>query len=468
MRRRLGAGVAAAVLAGALVACTGSSKAADAPSERPPAAKSCAEVQCEGTLDGARYRIIMPARWNGALLLYSHGYRFAQPVPPDFAKPATDAVPAPGEDVARVLLDDGYALAGSSYSRNGWAVPEGVAAGERLYDYFATTVGRPRRVYLWGDSLGGLVTETLAEKGLPWVSGAAPLCGVLGGTNENLDVALDVAYAVKTLLVPGLQLTGYASHQAAVAQWRMGQQAIVAAAAQGGARGARLALVAALVDAPDQTSRFDGSTPSSAAGAAAEAAITGLGYGTYGRFEIEQRVGGNPSSNADTDYTSRVTDRERATIDALGGSGTTDRLLQLLERGRRVTASQPAREKAAALGEPTGDLRVPTVTMHTTDDPLVLVQNERLFGERVTARDRARQLLQLYVQPPTTYAAPAPYGAGHCNFTAAQRVAVIDLLDGWARTSKRPDPARLADALYDAQGVVTDFQPPPWPAAADS
>lgn len=468
MRRRVSSGAVIAVLASLLAACTGSPKAADSPSEQPLAAKSCSQVQCEGTLDGARYRIVMPARWNGTLLLYSHGYRFAQPVPPDFAKPATDAVPAPGEDVAKALLDDGYALAGSSYSRNGWAVPEGVAADEKLYDYFATTIGRPRRVYLWGDSLGGLVTETLAEKNLPWVSGAAPLCGVLGGTNENLDVALDVAYAVKTLLAPQLRLTGYASHPAAVAQWQRGQRAIVAAAAQGGARAARLAMVAALVDAPDQTSRFDGSTPSSALGAAAEAAITGLGYGTYGRFEIEQRVGGNPSSNAGTDYRSRISDAERTTIDALGGSGTTDRLLQLLARGRRVAASPAAREKAAALGEPTGDLRVPTVTMHTTGDPLVLVQNEQLFGERVAARDNARRLLQLYVEPPKTYAAPAPYGAGHCNFTAAQRLAVVDLLDGWVRTGKRPDAARLADALYDARGVVTNFRPPAWPAVSNS
>ncbi|MGN6301642.1 MAG: hypothetical protein ACTHN8_11200 [Angustibacter sp.] len=468
MRRRAPAAVVVAAAAALLAACTGSPTAAQTTTEPPLAAKSCSQVSCEGTLDGARYRIVLPARWNGTLLLYSHGYRFAQPVPPDFAAPATDAVPAPGEDVAKALLDDGYALAGSSYSRNGWAVPEGVQADQQLYDYFATTIGRPRRVYLWGDSLGGLVTETLSEKGLPWVSGAAPLCGVLGGTNENLDAALDVSYAVKTLLAPTLRLTGYASHQAAVAQWQLGQRAVVSAAAQGGARAARLALVAALVDAPDQTSRFDGSTPSSRIGAAAEAVITGLGYGTYGRYEIEQRVGGNPSSNAGTDYAARVSEAERTAIDALGGPGTTDTLLRQLARGQRVSASSSARSKARALGEPTGALRVPTVALHTTDDPLVLVQNERLFRDRVASAGRSGQLLQLYVQPPQTYAAPAPYGAGHCNFTATQRLAVVDLLDSWVRSRHRPDAARLADALYDARGVVTDFTPPPWPAVADS
>jgi hypothetical protein len=384
-------------------------------------------------------------------------------VPPDFAAPATDAVPAPGADVAKALLDDGYAIAGSSYSRNGWAVQEGERADEQLYEYFAAQVARPRRVYLWGDSLGGLVTETLAEKGLPWVSGAAPLCGVLGGTNENLDIALDVAYSVKTLLEPRLRLTGYGSHDAAVAQWKLAQHAVVAAATTGGDRAARLTLVAALVDAPDQTARFDGSTADSRLGAAAESAITGLGYGTYGRFEIEQRVGGNPSSNTDTDYGARVSAAERRTIDALGGPGTTKSLLKLLAAGPRVRALDAARQRAAALGEPTGALRVPTLTVHTTDDPLVLVQNETLFGDRVDAAGQAGNLLQLYVAPPTTYVAPAPYGAGHCNFTTAQRLAVVDVLDGWVRTGSRPDAARLADALYDVKGLAGDFTPAPWP-----
>lgn len=468
MRRTRGgrAAVAASALLPLLVtACTaGTGDAASSSSATTVAAKSCSEVACEGVLDGARYRILLPQHWNGTLLLYSHGYRFAEPAPPDFATPSTDAVPAPGEDVAAALLDDGYALAGSSSSRNGWAVPEGVSAARQLYTYFAGTVGRPRRVYLWGDSLGGLVTQTLAEQGLPWVTGAAPLCGVLGGTNENLDLALDVAYAVRTLLQPRLRLTGYTSHEAAVAQWKLAQQAVVSAATLGGGQAARLAMVAALVDAPDQTARFDGSTPDSRLAAAAEAVITGLGYGTYGRFEIEQRVGGNPSTNAGTDYGRRVSAAERAGIDALGGAGTTDRLLRLLAAGSRVAASPAARSAARDLGEPSGALRVPTITLHTTDDPLVLVQNESLFADRVAEAGRADDLLQLYVSAPSTYVAPAPYGAGHCNFTGDQRVAVVDLLDRWVRDGQRPTPAVLADVLYAVRGITSDVTPSAWPS----
>ena len=464
---------AAALAAGALVlsGCTGQDgRAAAAPHSAradtsPLTARTCRQVACEGTIGGARYRVVLPATWNGTLLLYSHGYRFAKPVPPDFAAPDTSAVPAPGQDVADRLLAQGYALAGSSYSRNGWAVQEGVSADIALHDWFVKNVGTPRRTYLWGDSLGGLVTETLAEQGLPWVSGAAPLCGVLGGTNANLDLALDVAFAVKTLIRPQLRLTGYRSHEEAVKEFEATQRALVSTALSGLQGAAEVALVAALVDAPDQTARFDGSTPVSRISAAVEAALTGLGYGTYGRWEIEQRAGGNPSSNVGVDYATRVSPAERQLVDLAGGPGTTDALLARLAKAPRVTAAAAARTRADALGDPTGDLRVPTLTLHTTKDPLVLVQNESLFAGRVAKHDDQGSLLQLYVAPPPSYTAPAPYGAGHCNFTTQQRLAVVDLLDRWVRSGRKPDAGVQADALYDAKGVDQTYRPPGWPAS---
>lgn len=473
--RRTAPTLAVAALVAALAACSGGgasdddSPGADAAgavdtSTASLAFAGCDAVECEGTLDGARYRILTPTTWNGTLLLYSHGYRFAEPVPPTFDPPATDAVPAPGEDVAQALLAKGYALAGSSYSSNGWAVQEGVRADERLYQFFAEKVGKPRRVYLWGDSLGGLVTQTLAEKDLPWVSGAAPLCGVLGGTNANLDVALDVAYGVKRLVLPSLVLTGYTSHRQAVQQFDAAQKAIVAQASASGDGPAKVALLSAIVDAPDQTSRFDGSTPVSRISAAVEAAVTGLGYGTYGRYEIEQRVGGNPSGNAEADYAARVSDSERQLVDLVGGPGATDRLLARLSAGR-VEADPAARKKADALGRPTGDLTVPTLTVHTTDDPLVLVQNERLFGDRVRAAGQVQSLRQLYVAPPATFTAPAPYGAGHCNFTVDQRLTTIDLLDQWVRSGEPLTGSVVHRATSAVEGFSAGFTPTAWPAA---
>ena len=137
--------------------------------------------------------------------------------------PSTAAEPAPGysegdTSVSDALLAQGYALAGSAYATNGWAVEDGVKADEDLYAYFTKEVGTPNRTYVWGDSLGGLITQMVAQKHPEWVSGAAPLCGVLGGPVANVNLSLDVAYALKTFMNPDLKLSGFTSWDDAVAE----------------------------------------------------------------------------------------------------------------------------------------------------------------------------------------------------------------------------------------------------------
>ncbi|HKT37708.1 MAG TPA: hypothetical protein VJR48_05005, partial [Ktedonobacterales bacterium] len=57
-----------------------------------------------GSIDGAAYLIQVPENWNGALVLYSHGY-----VAPGQANPAQDV----GDAITgQWLLSNGYALAG--------------------------------------------------------------------------------------------------------------------------------------------------------------------------------------------------------------------------------------------------------------------------------------------------------------------------------------------------------------------
>jgi hypothetical protein len=429
--------------------------------------KSCDQVACTGDLGGAAYEIKLPDKWNGTLLIYSHGYRQAEPSPPDFAPVNTDPAPAATDEVASALLAKGYALAGSAFKTNGWDVLDGVAADEALHTFFTQKIGTPDRVYVWGDSLGGLITETLAEKHPDWVSGAAPLCGVLGGGNLNLDLALDVAYAVKTLIYPDLKLTGFASHDEAVANWQGAYDAITKAGGDLTNGVPAILLTAALVDAPTQTKTYDGATIESQVRARAEAILTALGYGTYGRYEIEQRVGGNASGNDGTDYSARVSDAERSLIETVS-SGATDKLLAKLDAGERVTADPAARAKFGTMGNPTGNLQDPTVTLHTSADPLVLVQNETVFKDRVyAAKGRIGDLMQIYTTPPASYPEDtgAPYGAGHCNFTTSQRVGLIDLLDGWVRDGRVPGAAAVTAAFPGDDSVTTAYIPTAWPAA---
>ncbi|MEO9237322.1 MAG: hypothetical protein ABI418_04440, partial [Jatrophihabitantaceae bacterium] len=339
-------------------------------------------AQCTGEIDGAKYAIKLPQKWNGTLLLYSHGYRFATPAPPSFDPVETNAqlsstdTDGTGSDpVSSKLLDEGYALAGSAYKSNGWAVGDGVKAGEQLHDQFVKLVGTPKRTYVWGDSLGGLITEVIAESNPSWVDGAAPMCGAVAGPNYNFDVALDVAFAVKTLIDPRLKLTGYSSDSDAANNWKQAAALVEKAAGDTAGGGtAKVLFIAALADAPTATATYDGHDLTSQVKARVEALLTALEFGTSGRYELEQRVGGDPSDNTKADYDSRV-DASEASLIALAG-GDVAKLKQQLDAAPRITADAAARDAIEKLGDTTGALSVPTLTMHTQADPLVLVENE--------------------------------------------------------------------------------------------
>jgi pimeloyl-ACP methyl ester carboxylesterase len=423
----------------------------------------CDKVACSGTLEGAKYQIQLPEKWNGTLLLFSHGYRAAESSPPDFAPVQTDAQASPAEAASTALLAKGYALAGSAYKTNGWAVADGVAAGEQLHDFFVQKVGTPKRTYAWGVSLGGLITELLAEKHPDWVSGAAPMCGVLGGTNLNFDLALDVGYAIRTLIAPAFKVEGFSSFQDAAANFDLAYKQVLAAA-RTPAGIAKLLLIGALVDAPTQTQNFDGSTLQSRGSALVESLVTALVFGTTVRQDIEQRVGGNPSGNVDADYGPRVSASERALIETVS-AGSTDKNLAVLARGSRIAPDSAAREKFAALGTPAGDVKVPTLTVHTEADPLVLVQNEGVFAGKVAASTaKTADLVQVYTKAPATYPKPAPYGAGHCNFTGDELTGTLTVLDNWVRNGAYPAGPAITAAFGSDTGLDLTYRPTPWPA----
>src|ERR1700693_4712242 len=83
--------------------------------------------------DGATYLIQVPSKWNGTLLLYSHGY-----VIPGFSNPAVDV----GDPITgSYLLANGYALGGSSYASTGWAVQQALPVQIQVLDTFKKLVG---------------------------------------------------------------------------------------------------------------------------------------------------------------------------------------------------------------------------------------------------------------------------------------------------------------------------------------
>lgn len=131
--------VAAVLLAGALPASTG------------------AEITLEtGELDGARYTLARPARWNGGLLLLAHGYRAPdRPLIADLY---------PERLARRTLLEEGWMVAKTSYRRNGLVIGDAIADLDALRAHVAKTFGEPARVLLEGESMGGLIVTLIAER----------------------------------------------------------------------------------------------------------------------------------------------------------------------------------------------------------------------------------------------------------------------------------------------------------------
>lgn len=429
----------------------------------PSPASADGEMHASGRTANGRWVLDVPADFNGTLLLWSHGYSFT-PVA------ASNAPTAATRDS---LLDRGFGLVGSSYARGGagWAVREGVRAGIEAVGIAERRIGgrRVTTVLAWGNSLGGLITQTIAERRPDLVDGAAPLCGVLAGTNRNLDLALDVAVGVKRFFYRPLKLGNYRSRAQAQANFDAASAAILAKlsdpATQTGATGRVLGL-AALSGASAKTKTYGGTSTTASVSAATESLLTALNYGTLGRYDIEQRVGGNPSTNLGTDYRKRVTTAAAERFTAFGfGAGLLAAYAQTLQTyGERVGADASARRAAGRLGNPTGNLSDPTLTMHTVFDPLVIVPNERVFTRRVARHGDSALLRQLYITPPD-YTTGAPYGAGHCNFTTDQFVAVVRALDGWVSSGDRPGDAELAALFASQPGALDlDYKPARWPA----
>jgi dienelactone hydrolase len=379
-------------------------------------ARAQAATTYTGTLaDGATWQIRVPAAWNGTLLLYSHGYR--SPGSPNPAQDVSDPL------TGGWLLDHGFALAGSSYASTGWAIKEALADQAAVLDTFEATVGHPRRTIAWGDSLGGMVTAGLVQRIPERLDGALPVCGVVAGAIASWNQALDVAFAFKVLLAPdsALQLVHITDPTANLA---VARQALAAAQSTPAGR-ARLALVAALNNTPGWA---DPTAPEPAPDDYATqqqhqfANLNGTFPFPFAfRAELEARAGGNPSWNVGVDYARQLhRSVNQAQVEALyrqAGLSLADDL-RALNQAPRIAPDLDAVRYAVRNIAFNGRLgRVPVLTMHTTGDPLIVVQQEHAYAQAVrAARDHAL-LRQAFV-----------HRAGHCTFTPAERISALQAL----------------------------------------
>jgi hypothetical protein len=359
-----------------------------------------------GTLGGAVFQIEIPERWNGRLVMWMHGYEELAPqaraTPPDFR---------------RFLIANGYAWAASSFSST-LMIP-GRAADETaaLWDHFVRTHGRPVRTYVSGLSMGGWATHISAERYGDRYDGALALCGA-AGTEPGLSVSTDVLVA--------------AAYVAGVRQSDVDASPSLQTLFDRRIR-------PALAD-PRQHERF-------------ERIVVGL-------------TGGPRAGDRAGVHLEEETNLRRAILLASTGLAPPRTAPYALAPGSGVTSGEFNRAaiRFRVIGaaqrllwngtETTGRLAMPLLTLHTTGDGQVPIDQAVILRRRVAAAGTSRLLVQRVIED-----------VNHCGFRTGEQEAAFGALVDWVENDRRPAGTNLD--LEDLSSLDRTFElGPPRPGAA--
>jgi len=383
-----------------------------------PACDGKSPIQsCVGvTSDGAPYAMQVPANFNGTVALYSHGYRYNVDIPAGIPliggyKITNTPEPIPGGNmaVAQYFFSQGIAIVGSGFARQGWNPDSAIKTNVELIDTFKKQFPKTTKVVAWGSSLGGVITQGLAEKYPELISAAAPMC-MADNITPQLTMAGDFLWGVKVLFDPTIKGGNYSAGAAGVAESYgdlikvftvMGKlQAALATGAwpdtssatgkalqaAGVPSRSALLLLGLMAGLPTQSAHFDSiSGPEGAlkltfplalspALAILENGTNAAALAVLATQDVENQVGGAIFDNTKTDYAARI-DGERVIYNAaLSGNTVIDALLGALSAANpgapRAVANPAAVAKMNALHTNTGKINVPTVLMVGMADPI--------------------------------------------------------------------------------------------------
>jgi len=435
-----------------------------------PACDGKSPIQtCVGvTSDGAPYAMQVPANFNGTVALYSHGYRYNVDIPAGIPliggyKITNTPEPVPGgnAEVAKYFFSQGIAIVGSGFARQGWNPDSAIKTNVELIGTFKKQFPKTTKVIACGSSLGGVITQGLAEKHPELVSAVAPMC-MADNISPQLTGAGDFLWGIKVLFDPTIKGGNYSPGAAGVAESYgdlvkvftvMGKlQAALATgawpdtssatgkslAAAGVPSRSALLLLGLMAGIPTQSAHFDSvSGPEgplkltfplalSPALAILENGTNAAALAVLATQDVENQVGGAIFDNTKTDYAARI-DGERVIFNAaLSGNTVIDALLGALSSANpgapRAKADPAAVAKMNALHTNTGKINVPTVLMVGMADPITPAGASQrlvdLYAEQYAAEKAAamkayqttreykaptNKLLMLWNTPPASY-----------------------------------------------------------------
>jgi pimeloyl-ACP methyl ester carboxylesterase len=301
------------------------------------------------------------------------------------------------------LVQQGFAVAYSSFASNGYAIKEGVQDTDQLRTRFIELYGKPTKIFLVGASLGGGVVIDLAERFPQKYDGVLPMCGVLGGSPLEVEyvgssrVLFDYFFPK---VIPGTLLhTPLLPYDPS--------------------SGLGLAVTTALITGLNPQANASLPTLQLADALRLEATtatdiITGLvevlGFDVRYLNDLLVRTKmASPFDNRFIWYRGTLNDKA-------------------LNAGvERVTGTEEGFAYLASYYQPTGEVRIPTVSLHTTHDPLVPYWHERVYQYLATKRHREGLLVQQSVNR-----------FGHCEFEASEVVHAFSGLVGWVDYGIKP------------------------------
>jgi hypothetical protein len=367
-----------------------------------------------GVLNGAAYRVEVPANWNGKLVMYAHGFAGAGLL-----------LGVANPSIRRFLIQNGYAWAASSYTKNNYDVRAGVEDTNALALEFtriaaanSRILSAPSRMYITGHSMGGHITSAAIEdeafataNNKVKYAGAVPMCGVVGDTELFNEFAAMQVTAQAVAGIPNSPVTSWSTVLAQVTGTLFSSFPSPAAPT---------APIATTATGADYASVLKNIT-----GGERPLFSQGLAFGgsfpaAYGTFGSDGTVTGILTKNVlDTNAFTYTIDGDAA------GSAALNAAVQKLTAA--ADANRLRRDGLRWIPKINGEFRIPVVSIHTLGDLFVPFSMEQVYQKRVAAKGNSTWLVQRAIR-----------GASHCDFTVAEQVDAFDAMIKWERDGTKP------------------------------
>lgn len=343
-----------------------------------------------GMMNGASYRIDMPEKWNGILLVYYHGYS---------EHPVTFSDDKPNQ-MGTGFASAGFEVVQSGYSVVGFALEHAMAETEALRRYAIQKNGQPKETYVTGHSMGGELTMATIESYPNRYDGALPLCGLLQPST----------WAIRR---GGAMLAAFHYYYPDVLPGPVG----IPASEE---------LNEALVE------KVKKALPSNSKGLAELMALghfkteadlaDGVVFASFIQRDFEQKLGSSVMDNENVIY----------------AGGPDDNALN--DDVKRYSANAAALAYLKTWYTPTGVLLKPVLAVHTTYDPIIPADTVGNYLDQVERSGSGDNFVQQYVK-----------ADGHCHISGPQTATALEELIHWRHTGEKPQGGAVPERSQTAE-----------------